>query len=104
MLEQRVYSPAEITEIIHFAHQVDNAQAAIEASDHLQYFGKTVIVTKGRQVPIGTIGTVFWLARKHFGSNSWVGWQTRIGIREDDGTVHFLSIENVAMVRKEESK
>lgn len=101
MLEQRVYNAQEITEVIRFAHQVDNAQAAIEASDHLKYFGKAVIVIKGRKVPTGTTGTVFWLARKSYSRNQWFGYVTRIGIKDKDGTVYFTSAENVTIAGKE---
>lgn len=100
MLEQRIYSAYEIDKIIQYAHAQDNLQAATEALHHRRYFRKTVVVTSGRKAPIGTSGKVFWLARRHYGSNPWLGWQTRIGIREQDGTVHFLSVENVEIVKK----
>ena len=98
MLDQRIYRPDEITEIIHFAHQADNMEAVVEASDHLKLFGKTVKVVKGRKVPIGTIGDVFYLARKHYSQNTWFGFDTRIGIKSEDGTQHFLSASNVEAI------
>lgn len=98
MLDQRVYSDDEIDKIIHYAHEQDNLQAATEARHHMKYFGKTVRVVKGRKVPIGATGYVFWLSRKHFSNNAWTGFETRIGIRTDDGEVFFISSGNVEVV------
>jgi len=52
--------------------------------------GQTVKVYRGRKVPQGTIGVVFWIADEadHFGT-----W--KIGIKSADGTKHFLAINNV---------
>ena len=98
MLDQRIYRSDEITEIIHYAYERDNMEAVVEASDHLKLFGKTVKVVKGRKVPIGTVGHVYYLARKHYGNNSWFGFDTRIGIRTSEGRTYSLSADNVAVV------
>lgn len=56
--------------------------------------GKTVRVTKGRKVPIGTEGEVFWLGENRY------GW--RVGIKDADGTVHWTAEANVEVVDAEQ--
>jgi hypothetical protein len=52
--------------------------------------GQTVKVYRGRKVPQGTIGVVFWVAEEadDFGTY-------KIGIKSADGTKHFVAINNV---------
>ena len=54
--------------------------------------GKTVEVFKGRKVPKGTTGKVFWI-----GNN---GWGESVGLDTDDGRV-FTAIGNVRLVGSE---
>lgn len=49
--------------------------------------GKTVIVFKGRKVPVGTTGECFWLGSTMYGE--------RVGIRDAKGTVHWTAKDNV---------
>jgi hypothetical protein len=53
-------------------------------------YGQTVKVYRGRKVPQGTIGIVFWIAEEpdHFGV-------VKIGIKDEAGVKHFLAINNV---------
>lgn len=95
MLQQRAYSSEEIEKIVLFAHSCDNLQAAIEANEHYQYFGKQVKVVSGRKVPHGTIGIVFYLCRKHYGKSQWSGFTTRVGIKDDEGNVWWTSTKNI---------
>ena len=52
--------------------------------------GQTVKVYRGRKVPQGTIGVVFWIADEadNFGTY-------KIGIKSVDGTKHFVAYHNV---------
>jgi len=52
--------------------------------------GQTVKVRRGRKVPIGIIGIVFWVAEEpdHFGV-------MKIGIKTETGEKHFLAQSNV---------
>lgn len=50
-------------------------------------FGKNVIVIKGRKLPIGTIGDVFWIGNS--------GWGESVGLRLLDGRRVFTSLTNV---------
>lgn len=52
--------------------------------------GVTVEVFKGRKVPIGTIGKVFWVATKTDGYGT-----IKVGLIDSDGTKHYTAIDNV---------
>lgn len=52
--------------------------------------GQTVKVYRGRKVPQGTVGVVFWVAEE---ANQFDVW--KIGIKTEDGTKHFLAINHV---------
>ena len=49
--------------------------------------GQRVRVVKGRKVPVGTVGTVFWLGDGTYGP--------RVGIKTEAGERYFLSAGNV---------
>ena len=59
--------------------------------------GQTVIVHKGRKVPVGTIGTITWIAGEPDGYGV-----TKIRIVDANNDAHFLNIENVRAYRLEE--
>ena len=66
-------------------------------------FGKTVRVVKGRKVPVGTVGEVFWVGeQRQYGyryyRSPFAGTPMRVGIRTADGTRHFLAADNVEVV------
>ena len=53
--------------------------------------GSVVEVYKGRKVPVGTVGTVFWI-----GEGRW-GW--RVGLNDDDtGETYWTALSNVRAV------
>lgn len=52
--------------------------------------GVTVEVFKGRKVPIGTIGKVFWVATETDGYG-----KIKVGLIDSDGTKHYTAIDNV---------
>ena len=49
--------------------------------------GQTVTVVKGRKVPVGTTGEVFWVGEGKY------GW--RVGIKDAEGEVHWTAVTNV---------
>lgn len=51
---------------------------------------KDVKVVRGRKVPVGTTGRVFWI-----GNN---GWGESVGIETAAGTRHFTALKNVEVV------
>lgn len=50
--------------------------------------GQTVTVVKGRKVAKGTTGTIIWVGEDDWGN-------TRIGIKDSSGTVHWTAASNV---------
>lgn len=49
--------------------------------------GCPVMVTRGRKIPKGTTGRVFWIGQKQYG--------VRVGFEADDGVTHWTDINNV---------
>lgn len=56
--------------------------------------GKKVRVYKGRKVPVGTTGTVFWVGEKvnNFGYRP--TYEMRLGFKDDAGTVYWVNADN----------
>jgi len=75
-----------------------NLQALTEIHDYHKWYGKMVKVVKGRKCPKGTTGRVFYVERKHYGTNPWFGWSTRVGFRDDDGNAYFTNEDNLEIV------
>lgn len=78
-----------------------NLNAAAEIYDFRKTFGKTVEVVKGRKVPIGIIGTCFWVKRYNYSryADPWgIYSDTRIGIKTAEGKTYFTSLDNVKVV------
>ena len=79
--------------------QYRSAMAAMEAQNAAQVEagaivrGQTVEVVKGRKVPIGTTGVVFWVAAEADAYDA-----IKVGFRTADGEKHFINIKNVAAV------
>ena len=99
MLRQERYPDSEYEEIWLYAAKHDKTQAMIEVQEHQKYFGNRVEIVKGRKCPHGVVGVVFYLCRKHFGSNQWFGFDTRIGIKADDGNVYWTSTKNIRLAQ-----
>lgn len=75
--------------------------AATEVRDFMRVYGKTVKVVKGRKVPKGTTGTVFWVKRydnSKYGDPWGIYSVTKVGIRDENGDAHFTAIDNVEIV------
>jgi hypothetical protein len=52
--------------------------------------GQTVKVYRGRKVPIGTMGVVFWIAEQEDAFGCY-----KIGFKDEAGNKHFTAINNV---------
>lgn len=103
MLKQERYTDAEYHNIYQFAAQHDNLQGMTEIRDHQEFFGKRVKIVKGRKCPIGVVGDVFYLCRKHYGQNQWFGFSTRIGIKTDGSEVFWTSTDNIEIYKESEN-
>lgn len=97
MLNQERYPDSEYEKLWLYAAQRDNTQAMIEVQEHQKFFGNRVEIVKGRKCPLGVVGVVFYLCRKHFGTNQWFGYETRVGIKADDGNVYWTSTKNIKL-------
>jgi hypothetical protein len=69
--------------------QLLNLQAVAIANGEI-VVGQTVKVRRGRKVPIGTVGIVFWVADEADHFDTW-----KIGIKDEADLKHFLAINNV---------
>jgi hypothetical protein len=52
--------------------------------------GDQVVVARGRKVPIGTTGELFWAKEGQY------GW--RVGVRDADGEAHWTAAKNIDKV------
>jgi len=71
--------------------------SAMNASERVASVGKTVKVTKGRKVPKGVIGEVFWVGADKYAGNHY-GTQHRVGITTETGEKHFTAMSNVEVL------
>lgn len=56
--------------------------------------GQEVVVVKGRKVPLGTTGIIFWTAVDN-GFAYGDGTVTRVGFKDAQGTAYFIDAKNV---------
>lgn len=65
--------------------------------------GKRVVVSRGRKVPHGIEGEVFWLKEVNYDpyNRPW-GKETRIGIKDDSGNVYWTYAKNVDVIAPEQ--
>ena len=56
--------------------------------------GSLVVVVRGRKVPKGTKGRVFWTGSNHYGD--------RVGVQGDDGQTHWTATRNVEVEKGHE--
>lgn len=60
---------------------------------------RPVRVIKGRKVPVGTEGVVFWVGAVNYSKYcNWWSWEFRVGFKDDSGEVYFTNEENVELV------
>lgn len=64
--------------------------------------GKVVIVNRGRKVPHGVTGEVFWIKRVNYDpyQRDWC-WKTKIGLKDESGNVYWTYVDNVDVVSPE---
>lgn len=78
-----------------------NLNAAREISEFIEMYGKRVKVVKGRKVPHGTEGVVFFVKRydnSKYGDVWGIYSTTRIGFTDDNGEAFFTAYDNVVLV------
>lgn len=80
-------------------HQRVLSERAAEVERSNPTFGKKVKVVKGRKVPVGSVGEIFWRGASQFGQSRWAPLQERVGIRLLDGTKVFTTLTNVEVMK-----
>ena len=91
-------SESELNRYREYCIQAGNTAALAEINEHLHYYGKRVSVVKGRKIPHGTEGTVFYVERIHYGYQWWKGWSTRIGFKDDNDNAFFTDSKNLEVI------
>ena len=77
----------------------DNAGAMMELGAFEKYLDKKVKVVKGRKVPVGTQGEVFWIGMRNYSRyGNWWSWEVRLGFKTETGETFFTSENNVELV------
>lgn len=88
----------ELTEVFIFRGNM----TAVKAIDLVKKFAhKRVRVVKGRKVPKGTEGEVFWFGsycHSPYGDPWGIYTTYRCGIKDDFGNVHWTSVDNIEVV------
>ena len=65
-------------------------RAAIESGERVK--GQTVVVAKGRKFPIGTEGTITWIASHEDGFGV-----IKVRVQKNDGEQFYINIKNLAV-------
>jgi hypothetical protein len=89
---------SEIERYREYCIQAGNTAALAELADFQEFYENKINVVKGRKIPHGTKGTVFYVERVHYGYQWWKGWSTRIGFKDDLGNTYFNDSKNVVIV------
>lgn len=77
--DERLRKEAEREKFLDMAYNVEEAPK-----------GTYIVVDRGRKVPIGTTGQIFWVGENRWGKS--------VGFNDRQGNTHFTSINNVAVV------
>lgn len=88
----------ELEQYREYCIRAGNVSALTEINEHKKFYGKRVEVIKGRKIPHGTTGTVFYVERVHYGYQDWKGWVTRIGFKDDSGKAFFINDNNLSII------
>jgi len=92
-LASRVDATEEVMARYQAKLQAEREQAQAERDARIKRTpakGKTLKVVKGRKVKIGTVGLCIWAGSSNYGD--------RVGIKTDDGQVHWTAASNVEVV------
>ena len=82
-----------------FCYERENAGAIMELNAFEKYLDKDVIAIKGRKVPVGTVGKVFWIGMRNYSKyGNWWSWEVRVGFKDESGKTYFTSEDNIALL------
>lgn len=74
------------------------AVESVEAASDPYVIGRDVRVYKGRNVPIGTTGKVFWLGNGVYNAGRKQVQTRRLGLKDANGTVFWTAADNCEVV------
>lgn len=100
-MDYRGKTNKELAELKSYAISHGNMNAVVEISDFLEFYGKAVKVIKGRKVPKGITGVVFWLKRQCYGKygDPWgIYSSTRCGIKTAEGAIYWTDVNNLEVI------
>ena len=98
-------SEAELDQLSLIMAERGNLAALGMISEVRKYANKPVRVVKGRKVPIGTVGEVFWMGSQDYSKygDPWgIYTKYRCGIRDWRGNVYWTSLDNVEVIEEAE--
>ena len=77
----------------------DNHAAMSEFYAYEKYLDKSIVIVKGRKIPIGTKGVCFYVGAVNYSKlKNWWDWTIRIGFKTENGETFFTSERNIALV------
>lgn len=94
-------SPEELNALWMYMAANGNMVACAAIDMVQKFFGKQVVVVKGRKVPHGTTGTCFWLGSRDYSKygDPWgIYTSFRCGIKDADGNVYWTDVNNIKEV------
>lgn len=100
LMDLRKYSAEELDRLQFEMSRRDDLNAASQISDFKKFYGKTVTVVKGRKVPHGTTGNVFWMGStcySPYGDPWGIYTSVRVGIRDSKGETYWTALNNVQL-------
>ena len=80
--------------------ETERRDSSPSANAFITYYNNSVVVVKGRKVPIGTTGIVFWMRPSGYDHNyaDDAEPEYRLGIKDSSGNVYWTTTKNVELV------
>lgn len=100
MMDLRKYSAEQLDRLKFEMSCREDLNAVSQIADFQRYFGKTVTVVKGRKVPHGTTGNVFWMGAtcySPYGDPWGIYTSVRVGIKDSKGETYWTALNNVQL-------
>lgn len=101
MQELKRYTQDELDRLEFEMMSRGNLVASDAIRNFKRFYSKRVRVFKGKKVPIGTEGIVFWMGSTDYSKygDPWgIYTQYRAGIKDDEGNVYWTNISNLELV------
>ena len=81
---------------------MDKIEAMSEFRLFEKFLDKKIEIVKGRKIPKGTTGVVFWVGMVNYSKyKNWWSWEGRIGFKDENGNTYFTSENNCEVVEKQ---